>query len=220
MNRGLIAERCKQLGLDPHALARRASVDPFFLVDPLGLRAAAGLPVGLLQFLSRTLGLEFDEILTGPHRELEDLGDDLRLEAAFGVAGTLGRDDIAHTFGWTLDRAERALGALEARLRPTGTRLYHVGANRYRLGPALSALSRHDQQRIRRRQCHRWGLGTEDAGVLRLIIGGWADKRHWTHPDSRLVIERLEGAGLIGDRGDRYVESAEVRFSLRLDEKF
>jgi len=32
----------------------------------MGLRAAAGLPVGLLQFLSRTLGLDFDEILTGP----------------------------------------------------------------------------------------------------------------------------------------------------------
>jgi len=153
MNEGTIAERCRQLGLDAHALAREASVDPFFLVDyRLGRRAAAGLPVGLLEFLSRALALGVDELLASPKHDHDDLDDDVRVEAALGVAGAATRDDVAHVLGWKLDRAEQALGCLEARLRPTGTRLFHAGPNAYRLGPALSVLSRHDGQRARRRE--------------------------------------------------------------------
>ena len=127
--------------------------------------------------------------------------------------------DIAHVFGWTLNRAERALGALEARLRVTGTRLYHAEGHRYRLGPALSALSAHDQARVRRRQNTCDKLGLNDANILHLIMGGWVDKRSWANPAAKVVVDRLLSAGLLVDKGAVLGESAEVRFSLRLDER-
>lgn len=218
MNAGAIAERCRQLGLDAHALARQASVDPFFLIDRLGHRGAAGLPIGLLKFLSRALGLGIDEMLASPAYDHDHLGDDVRVEAVLGVAGSLSRDDVAHVFGWKLDRAERALAGLEARLRPTGTRLLHAGPNAYRLGPALSVLSRHDQQRARRRESYRAKLEPDDAAVLRSITRGWVDKRHWDDPTVRVIVDRLTDAGLISDAGDHFSVPAEVAFSLRLHE--
>ncbi len=219
MNRGLIAARCKQLGLDSHTLARQATVDPFFLIDPLGLRAAQGLPIGLVEYLSHLLGLGVEELIGSHPPDVEEIGDDLRLEAALGIADTLSREDIAHVFGWTLHRAELTLSVLEARLRVTGTRLYHADGHRYRLGPALSILSAHDQSRIQRRQVSRGKLAVGDANILHLILGGWVEKRSWTAPAAKVIVERLVSTGLLVDSGPVLGGSAEVRFSLRLDER-
>lgn len=216
MNRERITARCRELGLDPHTLARQASVDPFFLVDRLGLRAAADLPVSLLAFLSRALGLHVEEILYGRSPDLDQVGDDLRVEAALHTADTLSRDDIAHVFGWTLDRTERALGGLETRLRHTGTRLHHADGHRYWLGPARSVLSTHDLARIRQRERGRDSIAVDEAQVLHLIMAGWVDKRIWAETAAQDVVDRLLAAGLLVDSGGTLGEPWDVRYSLGL----
>lgn len=49
--------------------------------------------------------------------------DDVRLEAALATGGEMCRDDIAYVFAWPLDRVDRALAALAARLRRSGRML-------------------------------------------------------------------------------------------------
>jgi hypothetical protein len=50
-------------------------------------------------------------------------------------------------------------------------------------------------------------------------MGGWVDKRSWANPGAKVVVDRLLSAGLLVDKGAVLGESAEVRFSLRLDER-
>lgn len=54
--------------------------------------------------------------------------------------------------------------------------------------------------------------------VLRLVIAGWTDRTVWNRPGVRLSVEGLVGKGLLDDAGSDLVVSADVRFSLRLDE--
>lgn len=219
MNRALIEERCRELGLDPHTVARHASVDPFFLVDTDGRRAEDGLPLGVLRFLSRFLDIGLDELVDAPRRPTEQPGDDVRLEAAFAMVGKLCRDDIAQVFNWTLDRVERALAALETRLRPTGHRLHHIGWHRYSIEAARSVLTAQERARLEgRTPCHKF-LRAEDAEVLRLVIAGRTDKRIWDRPGVRLSVERLVIQGLLVDHGAELAVSPALRFSLRLDEE-
>jgi hypothetical protein len=58
------------------------------------------------------------------------------------------RDDLAHGFGWPIDRLEMALQALERRLARTGIRLRRVEWTGYTLGPNLGALTPQERSRI------------------------------------------------------------------------
>ena len=218
MNRGLVRERCRELGLDMHTLARQAVVDPFFLIDRLGLRAAAGLPIGLVEYFSRALGLDIECIMSRPHYTLDHVGDDIRLEAALMTVESLSREDIVHVFGWTLDRVERAVGALEGRLRATGSRLYHADGHRYWLGPARSLQLHHDRLRAVRRQDAAVDVGVEVANVVRLVIEGWTSRDTWEGTAAEPVVQQLLTTGLINDTGTHLRGSAEVEFSLCLHE--
>lgn len=218
MNRKLITERCKQLGLDPHTVARQVCVDPFFLVDTDSRRADDGLPLSVLRHLSRLLDLSLDELVDAPTQPVEEPGDDIRLEAAFGLVNTLCRDDIAQAFGWTPGRVERALAVLEVRLRSTGRRLHHTEWHRYSLGPNKPVLSTGERAQLQDgRRCGGY-LWREEAEVLRLVISGWTEKRTWNRPQGQISLTMLLVSGLLDDKGAYVATSDDVRFSLRLDE--
>ncbi len=219
MNRALIVKRCRELGLDPHTVARHASVDPFFFVDSDGRRADDGLPLGVVRFLSRFLDVPIDVLVDMPARPTVQPGDDVELEVAFGIAGNLCRDDIAQVFNWTLDRVERALAALEMRLRPTGRRLHHLGWHHYSVEPARAVLPAEVCQQLMNRMPCAQVVRRDAAEVLRLVIDGWTDKRVWDRQGVRLSVAGLVGKGLLVDEGAALAVSADVRFSLRLDEQ-
>lgn len=225
MNQDLLRERCEQLGIDAHSAARHVTVDPFFLIDTTSRRNDDGLPLTVLRLLSRLLDVSIDDLIAEtPAGPPEETGDDLRLEAAFMVGtqhligNPLCRDDIAQTFGWTLDRVERALGALDLRLRGTGQRLHQVGWHCYNLGPNNSLLSTEERQRLNRRyRCGR-GLTLQEAEVLRMVIGGWTAKQAWERPSRQADVHNLTSAGLLVDAHGHVNVPDDVRFSLRLDE--
>ncbi len=115
MNRRLIEERCRHLGIDLHELARQATVDPFVLVDPEGRRAEDAIPLSVLRAISRVLDIDLDTLVdTGPTAGPRFPDDDARIEAALEYAGPMCRDDMARLFGWTIGRVEQALAALES----------------------------------------------------------------------------------------------------------
>ncbi len=70
---------------------------------------------------------------------------------------------------------------------------------------------------IGRPRCGHY-LDDRDASVLQLVFTGWTQKGAW-HGHSREIVERLIGMGLVEEHRSEFVPSADVRFSLRLDEQ-
>jgi hypothetical protein len=225
VNRRLIAERCRASGLPIHAAAYRAFVDPWVLLDrpipeqPWRREADDRLPLGLVRLLCQILDVSFNELLDVPGEPPDEPDDDLLVEAALATFPEgLRRDDLARAFTWPLDRVERALGSLEVRLRPSGRRLIPIGSDRFALGANLSILSAGELVQLRR--CAKVGrsLDEPEAEVLLKIVGTWCRRRDlnphvaWDH------AQVLLGRGLVVSRDGDYVPSADLLFSLGLDE--
>ena len=216
MNRELIDERCRAGGLSIHKLAQQAWIDPFILWNDPAEPGNDRIPLGTLRTLSRLLDLDLDELVRGPTPPPDAPDDDIRIEAALAEhPGSFSRDDLAGALGWTLERVDRALNALEERLRPTGRRLRIIGWHRYTLGPNLAILTVPERARLARTNTNR--LARKEYETLYQILYGWT-RPAFRLDDERASLDTIATHGLIkSDRGPLEF-SADVVFSLRLDE--
>lgn len=213
MNGDLIDERCRKSGFDPHELARDLHVDPFFLVGGTGVRALDGLPLGVARVLSARLGFSVDDLVESP-RPPAETDDDVRLEAALGTAGEMCRDDIAYVFGWPLERVDRALAALAARLRRSGRTLTNERWHTYRVRANTSLLAADEQQRLSKAGPCGKRLDFAMADVLKAVIDGWTDRT--AYAEAPAALRRLRDAGIVTFDGGQVALVEDVRFSLRL----
>ena len=225
MNVRLITERRIAAGLTVRQLA-----------DQLGLNAAvlrrlednlpndaegAWLSVATLSRICTALDLDVSELLGGEKLAPCQSADDIKLEAALVEhGGVLTRDDLALALGWPLTRLERALLALEQRLRPTGQRLRRVDWNSYTLRPSLRALNVEERRELHRAHSGRTALKPAVAFILLGVING-TGRENWLHrlpAADRNGVELLIRQGLIEqtDRG-HLAPTADVVYSLHLE---
>ncbi len=216
MNRQLIAERCRAGGLSIHKLAQQACIDPYVMWNDLAEPGDDRIPLGTLRTLSGLLDVTLDELVTGPTTPPQTSGDDIRVEAALAEPpGSFTRDDLAGALEWTLERVDRALNALDVRLQPTGLRLRVIGWHHYTLGPNLAILAAPERARLTRTSTNR--LARKELQTLYHISYGW-DRIAAFRIDQRASIEPLITHGLIETDGGCLHLTADVIFSLRLDE--
>ncbi len=218
MNRELIAERCRAGGLSIHEAAQQAWVDPVLMWFDLDDAADDRIPLGTLRVLSRVLDIDWDELVHKRVDPPDAVGDDLIVEAALAeFPDGLSRDDLA-ALGWSLGRVERALLALEQRLVPTGRRLRLIGWHRYALGPNLAILSAAERARLVRSAAHGRLLPYEVIEALYQIVSGWDRITMFGRGVDRAAVESLIDHGLLEPERVYLKLTADVVFSLRLDE--
>lgn len=222
MNRELIAARCEAGGLSIHAAAMKAWVDPvLFWMDP-GSDADDRIPLGVLRRLCLILDVDLTELVeTRPSppdgEDGEVSADDMRVEAALAEFDEgLSRDSLAEAFGWPLERVERALAALEERLRLTGRRLRPIGWHRYALGPNLAVLTTEERSALARRSA--LSLAQDEAGALFQIVEGFGSASLFKDEPGPGAVKSLLRQGLIERKRGEYLVSADVAFSLALDD--
>ena len=216
MNRELIDERCRAGGLSIHKLAQQAWIDPYILWNEPDEPGNDRIPLGTLRTLSRLLDLDLEELVGSPTTPPDTPDDDIRIEAALAEhPGSFSRDDLAGALEWTLERVDRALNALEERLKPTGRRLRKIGWHRYTLGPNLAILTAPERARLARTTTNR--LAPKDYETLYQILYGWT-RQAFRLDDETASLGTLATHGLIeSDRGPLEL-TADVAFSLRLDD--
>lgn len=222
MNRELIATRCEAGGLSIHAAAMKAWVDPVVLwMDP-GSGADDRIPLGVLRRLCVILDVDLTELVeTRGARPADEDGDvsadDVRVEAALAEFDEgLSRDVLAEAFGWPLERVERALAALAERLRPTGRRLRPMGWHRYALGPNLAVLTTEERSALARRSAQL--LTQEEVGALLQIAEGFGSGSLFKEEVGAAALKSLLRQGLVERKRGEYFLSADVAFSLALDD--
>ena len=146
--------------------------------------------------------------------------DDVKIEAALGLTkrGTKA-EDLARGLGWTLKRTREALRGLGGRLQGTGTRLRQQ-SGKYRLVPAIGALSAEERRGVESASVSRSGLSVAAARVLHGVVGGDVD-RQWIQNasnDRGAALATLLRLGWIDqESGGEMIPSADVRFSLGLE---
>jgi hypothetical protein len=222
MNRELIAARCEAGGLSIHAAAMKAWVDPVVLWEDPGSEADDRIPLGVLRRLCSILDVDLTELVEtrgeGPDDEDGDVfADDVRVEAALAEFDDgLSRDGLAKAFGWPLERVERALASLENRLRPTGRRLRPIGWHCYALGPNLDVLTTEERSALARSSVQF--LTQEEAGALFQIAEGFGSASLFKAEPGAGAVKSLLRQGLIERKRGQYFVSADVAFSLALDD--
>ena len=226
MNAELITQRRIAAGLTIRQLAQQIGIEPAVVVELERGRVWEGertsLSVASLWRVCAALDLTMSELLgeDPPVSNDPPTGDDITVEAALVEhGGVLTRDDLALALGWSLDRLERALLALERRLQPTGQRLRRVGWNSYALHPRLGALGAAQRRDLHRAHAGRLALGPAVAFILLGVVNGSGIRaEEWLYrlPQAdRNGIELLIRQGLIElDDRDRLMPSADVIYSL------
>jgi transcriptional regulator with XRE-family HTH domain len=226
MNVNLITERRIAAGLTIRQLAHELAIESADLrrLEDGFVRDSecTWLSVATLSRICAALDLDLSDLLAGDQpAPSAAAADDIKLEAALAEhGGVLTRDDLALALGWPLARLERALLALEQRLRPTGQRLRRVGWNSYTLRPSLNALS--DTQRRELHQAHsgRAALNPKVAFILLGVINA-GGRESWLHrlpAADRNGVELLIRQGLIERVGREHLApTADVIYSLHLE---
>jgi hypothetical protein len=124
--------------------------------------------------LAETLGVDLAALLPATE-PVEPQSDDSVVEAALADLGRYTpSEERAHALGWTLQRTNAALQALEARLRTTGSILKRKRFE-YMLGARRSVLSAQQHDDLQRVAINRWGLHLGTARVLRDVLDGVVD---------------------------------------------
>lgn len=218
MNRRLISERCRAAGTAVHEVAKRAGLDPIPLLFGENPHEDDRMPFGVLRTLSRLLDVSVDELMDSDPTPAADPADDVRLEAALAaVPDGLTRDALSQGLGWPLERVERTVASLEARLRATGRRIRRVGSHAYVLGPNLSVLTSAERARLQR--ADRKGDAAADYRATEMVFGivsGWRWEAYYeADPDS---IQILREQCLVESHRNQLDISADVAFSLQLDQ--
>lgn len=209
MNRDLIAEP---------GPSRAAAIDPApFLISQDKHCNDDRIPFGVLRRISRLLDIALSDLVEAPEEPtVVEPGDETRVEAALATnpAG-LTRDHLARCFDWPLERVDRSIAMLEYRLRPTGRRVKRLGWHRYVLGPNLAILNPQERSHLARAITEGRGpIDHSTAMTLRHIAQGW-----WPATiTAPLIVRELLQKRLIERRDGQFRLSADVIFSLRLDE--
>lgn len=226
MNVNLITERRIAAGLTIRQLAHQLGIEAAdlrrledgFVRDP----ECTWLSVATLSRICTGLDLDLSDLLAGDRpAPSEGAADDIKLEAVLvDHGGVLTRDDLALALGWPLTRLERALLALERRLRPTGQRLRRVGWNSYTLRPSLNALSDTQRRELHRAHSGRTALKPAVAFILLGVINA-GGRESWLHrfpAADRNGVELLLRQGLIERTGREHLApTADVVYSLHLE---
>jgi hypothetical protein len=104
---------------------------------------------------------------------------------------------------------------LEHRLRPTGRRVKRLGWHRYVLGPNLAVLNPQERSHLARAVTEGRGpIEHSTAMILRHIAEGWWSASITAPPIVRELLQKR----LIERRNGQFRLSADLNFSLRLDE--
>jgi transcriptional regulator with XRE-family HTH domain len=227
VNPQLITERRIAAGLTIRQLAERLGIDAWTLEQlERGIgRGGERVSVAELTRICAALDLDPAQVIGMPvtGSAAPAAADDRKVEAALIEHGAVvTRDDLAAALGWPLARLERALLALERRLKPTGLRLRRAGWNSYTLGPNLDVLTGEERRRLNRIHAGRAGLTDSVAFILLAVVTGYRTE-DWLlrlPPDDRRGIELLARQELIErDKRDRWVPSTDVIDSLQLSER-
>jgi hypothetical protein len=137
--------------------------------------------------------------------------DDRAVEAALLTHGdTITTDSLADALGWPLGRLERALGALDRRLRPTGAQLCRTGWHRYRIQPNRRALPKPAWQHLDHAHLEHHGLTTATATWLCLLIRGMPPaSKAWKGDES---LRQLRQQQLIERNQPPFRLTADIRY--------
>lgn len=137
------------------------------------------LPLTLIAQLAEVVGISIRELFARATDEPADPStDDRIIEAALqSLPGVVAASDLARALGWTLERARRALDALDRRLQPTGARLHRNGWQQYAIRPASDHLSDQQQQALHRIGPRDRGLNQITARLLLAATRGELDDR-------------------------------------------
>ncbi len=221
MNRELIEQRCRAGGLSIHQVAMDAWVDHVFMWDDPGDHGDDRIPLGVLRRLSSILDTDLSELTDTPYRQPvpgdNDAGvaDDIRVEAVLGeFPDGVTRDALSEAFKWPLARVERALAALEIRLRPSGRRLRQIGWHQYSLGPNLAILTTAERSQLIRSTAPDM-LDQDQADAIYQILHGFGTVAYFQKGPGQGAVQSLEHSGLATRQRGHYNVSAEVAFSLR-----
>lgn len=176
--------------------------------------------------LAHAYGISLTDLLDTLDRPRRDaaggLPDDAaKLEAALSKAnGPLHRDDIAISWGWTLQRTEAAADSLVCALRARGQALGRPQAGVYQLITRPEILSRHEHQRLQDAiRAAPLQLTAMQASVLRALL----DQPHhqgshelFTDPAEHQAVAELLAADVLWEWDDAIFIRDEVAFSLFL----
>jgi hypothetical protein len=145
--------------------------------------------------------------------------DDVAVEAALAELGRCTpAEELARALGWSLERTNAALEALERRLSVSGTILKRKRFE-YALGPRRSALNDHQHRNLQRVAINRWGLTLGTARVLRDALDGVVDGDWERNAPAwkTLALGALLKHDLARMDGQRVVATESVINSLTLD---
>lgn len=183
------------------------------------------LTLGALYKLADSLCVEPASLLTQQTAVREPAPDDVAVEALLATVGkATNRDDIAWALGWDLERVNRALLALEQRLRASGQRLRRAKFGWFCLAAADDVLGVDQALNITRVTFSEHGITRDHARVLyRLAQGTRLSRTHTGRPSARRTRNSnptgdLLRAGMLGIGEDGVFLTPEVAFSLCLDE--
>jgi hypothetical protein len=175
------------------------------------------LTLGFVARLAEALGVDPAALLPAA-QTLTAAPDDASVEAALGELGRyVPVEELARALGWTLERTNEALAALEERLRTTGTSLKRKRFE-YMLGPRVSALSEEQRSNLQRVALNRWGLRLGTTRVLRdafddAVDGEWErNAPAW----KTLALGALLKHGLVHMERQHAVVGDDVRYSLEI----
>lgn len=212
---GKVAELRRLAGLSQRALARLLAVAPMTMRRIEEGGGHGDLTMRFVDRLAKQLGTDVASLLPEP-TEIEPAGDDVAVEAALADVGRyVSLDELGRALGWSSQRAERALQALEARLATTGTMVKRKRVE-YTLGPRRTAITEAQYEALQRVSINRWGLHLGTARVLRDVIDGrvggdWERNAPAWKP---LALGALLKHRLVSMDGQQALASPAVRFSL------
>lgn len=200
-------------GLTLSEVADRAGFNPGDVERVLPHR----LPPSVLARLSDILGLTKVQLLDLRTEQIPERPSDPSVVGAYigefpqGAA----RDELAEALGWTFDRIERALAALDQQLRPCGLRLRTRDGNRVDLAGRLELTDGRARMNIERGQASP----DIDQLVARFVfraITGVARVRD----DERICAGTARRRGLVEDRQGCVRTTAPVDYSLMLGHRW
>ena len=137
------------------------------------------LPLTLIARLAELLGVATREVFArAPRDATEPTTDDRIIEAALqSLPGIVAVSDLARALRWKLERARRALDALDRRLQSTGARLHCNGWQQCAIRSATEHLSDEQQQALHRIGPRDRGLNQVTARLLLTATRGELDER-------------------------------------------
>jgi transcriptional regulator with XRE-family HTH domain len=214
-----VAELRRLAGLSQRALAGLMDVAQMTMRRIEENQGHGDLTLRFVNRLAEVLGVEVAVLLPAPAARVRATPDDAAVEAALTDLGRyVPVEELARALGWTLERINAALAALDERLATTGSILKQRRFE-YSIGPRRSALTDKQHTHLQRLAINRWSLNIGTALVLREALEGGIDGL-WERnqpPWKRLALGTLLKQDLVRMEGPRIVVTDRIRDSLALN---